>query len=387
MPSGYCPIMADSFQHVTSLTCTRRDGPPSRQMPWWRTFTPQVPQRDRDSVSAWCEKLFVVPETSTAAAPRVFLSHSWLDKAEFVEPLATGLRSRGVDAWLDKWELRPGDSMIQQIVNQAITATDVLVVVVSTNSVTSTWVTQELDAGLTRRLNDGLRVIAVRLDGVDMPLVLQTMLYIDATRDEQGVNLTTERIVSTVFNHDPRPALGTPPAYTQITPTIPGLRTTDTVLLLETVRAAQLRDDPLGLTFLDWEPIKASAVETGLTAQDIETARDVLARRHLVAVTGHRDIVRRYDLTPAGFHAGISGVEPRAEQTRLALIALLLETDFHSTKHWLDTSEIAANLDTTRLMVEQHLEKLRAQGFLRFTRASGGHILTHVSPELARELE
>ena len=274
-----------------------------------------------------------------------------------------------------------------RIVNEALAATDVLVVVVSINTVSSKWVVQELDAGLIRRLKDGLRVITVRLDSVDLPLVLQTMLYIDATRDEQGADLATERIVSTVFNHDPRPALGVPPAYTKITPTFPGLRATDTVLLLETVRAAQRRDSPQGLNFLDWDEIKASASAAGLTATDVEAARDVLARRHLVKVTGHRDIVRRYDLTPAGFHAGISGVEPRTEQIRRALIVLLLGIDLDGDERGLDTKEIAGRMETSQLMIEQHLAELLAQGFVSYITTLGGHSLTSVSPELARELE
>lgn len=278
-------------------------------------------------------------------------------------------------------------SLIQRIVNEAIAATDVLVVVVSTNSVPSKWVIQELDAGLIRRLKDGLRVITVRLDRVELPLVLQTMLYVDATRDEHGVNLATERIVSTVFNHDPRPALGAPPAYTKITPTYPGLRATDTVLLLETVRAAQRRDSPNGLNYLDWDEIKASASAAGLTATDIEAARDALARRHLVNVTGHRDIVRRYNLTTTGFHAGISGVEPRTDQIRRALIALLLGIDLDGDERGLDTKEIAAELETSQLMIEQFPAGLLAERLVSYTTTLGGHILSNVSPELARELE
>lgn len=321
------------------------------------------------------------------SAPRAFLSHSSLDKGDFVEPLAVALRERGVDAWLDTWELLPGDSLIQRIVNEAIAATDVLVAVVSTNSVSSKWVIQELDAGLIRRLKDGLRVITVRLDAVDLPLVLQTILYIDATRDERGVHSATERIVSTVFKGDPRPALGEPPGYTKITPTFPGLRATDTVLLMETVRAAQRRDEALGLTYLDWDEIKASASAADLTATDIEVARDALARRHLVEVTGHRDIVRRYDLTPEGFLAGISGVEPRTERIRRALIALLLGIDLDGDERGLDTKEIAEGLETKQLMIEQLLARLLAEGFVSYYTTLSGHSLTSVSPELAREIE
>lgn len=323
----------------------------------------------------------------TARAPRAFLSHSSLDKPDFVEPLAVALRERGVDAWLDRWELVPGDSLIQRIINEAVASTDLLIVVVSANSVNSRWVFQELDAGLIRRLKDGLRVIAVRLDEVELPLVLQTMLYIDATRDAAGVESTVQRIVSTAFNHDPRPALGAPPAYVRIRPSVPGLRPTDTVLLLESVRAALRRDDPLGLTYLDWDQIKASAAGTGLNATDIEAARDVLARRGLVKVVGHRDWVGQYDLTAAGFRAGFPDIDPRAGQIRRGLIALLLGFDFDNADHTLDKAAIAAQLGTAELVIEQYLQQLKRQGHIDFTATFGGHVLSTVSPALSRELE
>ena len=49
------------------------------------------------------------------AAPKVFISHASEDKDRFVLGLATKLRDSGVDAWLDKWEMLPGDSLVDKI--------------------------------------------------------------------------------------------------------------------------------------------------------------------------------------------------------------------------------------------------------------------------------
>jgi len=38
----------------------------------------------------------------------VFLSHNSADKSQ-VEELATRLKEKGVESWLDKWNLIPGD--------------------------------------------------------------------------------------------------------------------------------------------------------------------------------------------------------------------------------------------------------------------------------------
>ncbi|MFN9951710.1 MAG: toll/interleukin-1 receptor domain-containing protein, partial [bacterium] len=58
-----------------------------------------------------------MPDAMPAAmsdAMKVFISHSSRDKP-VVEPLARYLRSVGIDAWLDKWEIAPGDDIIAKI--------------------------------------------------------------------------------------------------------------------------------------------------------------------------------------------------------------------------------------------------------------------------------
>jgi hypothetical protein len=42
--------------------------------------------------------------------PSIFLSHTSIDKP-FVEKLANGLRSIGVNVWFDKWEIKVGESI------------------------------------------------------------------------------------------------------------------------------------------------------------------------------------------------------------------------------------------------------------------------------------
>lgn len=48
--------------------------------------------------------------SATTEHPKVFISYSWtnVEHEQFVLELATGLRNHGVDAILDKWDLKPG---------------------------------------------------------------------------------------------------------------------------------------------------------------------------------------------------------------------------------------------------------------------------------------
>jgi len=52
--------------------------------------------------------------------PKVFLSHASEDKKRFVLEFAAKLRQQGIDAWLDKWEMSPGDSLIDKIFEEGI---------------------------------------------------------------------------------------------------------------------------------------------------------------------------------------------------------------------------------------------------------------------------
>jgi len=47
------------------------------------------------------------------APPKAFISHASEDKVRFVLGFATKLREKGIDAWLDRWEIKPGDSLAE----------------------------------------------------------------------------------------------------------------------------------------------------------------------------------------------------------------------------------------------------------------------------------
>ncbi len=76
---------------------------------------------------------------------KVFMSHSSVDKP-FVERLSTDLRTReGIDAWLDKWEILPGDRFPSKI-EEGLSTAAVFILVLSPQSVNSQWVSYEKDA-------------------------------------------------------------------------------------------------------------------------------------------------------------------------------------------------------------------------------------------------
>src|SRR5882672_1552101 len=67
--------------------------------------------------------------------PKVFLSHASEDK-EFALDLASHLRERGVDVWLDRWEILPGDSFVAKIFDEGLAQAKAVIVIISRHSVT-----------------------------------------------------------------------------------------------------------------------------------------------------------------------------------------------------------------------------------------------------------
>ena len=108
-----------------------------------------------------------------AATPRVFISHGSEDKDRFVLGFATQLLERGIDAWIDQWEIVLGDSLVQRIFSIGIAGADAFIVILSSTSVNKSWVQAELDAAVVRNIEDNTRLIVIRLDDVEVPTALR----------------------------------------------------------------------------------------------------------------------------------------------------------------------------------------------------------------------
>ncbi|TQS88606.1 toll/interleukin-1 receptor domain-containing protein [Arthrobacter sp. TS-15] len=144
-------------------------------------------------------------------APKVFISHATEDKTAFVVPYATRLREKGVDAWVDQWEIKAGESLVDRIFESGIKEASVFIVVLSSTSVAKPWVRDELDAGVMRRISGQAKVIPILLDDVEVPVSLQHTLYLSVPKD--GLDGVIEKTLHSIFEVDTKPALGAPPAY------------------------------------------------------------------------------------------------------------------------------------------------------------------------------
>src|SRR5689334_15461872 len=81
-----------------------------------------------------------------------FIGYSDNDKI-FVDRLAAQLAFRRRHVWVDRWELKVGDSILNRI-REALTEGAGLIIVFSRSSVPSVWCRKELSSGLMRELEE-----------------------------------------------------------------------------------------------------------------------------------------------------------------------------------------------------------------------------------------
>lgn len=145
---------------------------------------------------------------------QVFLSHNSEDKP-IVEKIGEFLEANGVTAWIDKWRMSPGDSLIEKI-GEALDKSEKLVVFLSPDSVDSNWVKQEVATGKIMELAEekgvGINfIIPVLLRPCKIPWFLKDKVYanfsdksFEAACDEllRGINNTPLGSQSTEFKNE-----------------------------------------------------------------------------------------------------------------------------------------------------------------------------------------
>ncbi|GIH08083.1 hypothetical protein Rhe02_61500 [Rhizocola hellebori] len=93
--------------------------------------------------------------------------------------LDASLTAAGVETFLDDRDIRIGDSFVERIYEGLAAATDLLYVV-STSSVNSAWVAEELGvAKVKQKQTDGFRILPVLVDDCDVPISVKHIRYAD----------------------------------------------------------------------------------------------------------------------------------------------------------------------------------------------------------------
>ena len=110
----------------------------------------------------------------------VFLCHNSKDKP-FVRELAERLTLDDVQVWLDEAELNIGDSLIEKI-SGAINDMDYVAVIISRNSIESSWVQKEISLAMSKEIaGRRVTVLPILVDKCNVPEALTDKFYADFT--------------------------------------------------------------------------------------------------------------------------------------------------------------------------------------------------------------
>lgn len=115
-------------------------------------------------------------ETRESTDFDVFLTYSHRDR-ELVTSLDVSLRLAGLHVFLDERDVLPGDRIVERVF-EGITSAHAQIVVLSSESIKSGWVRDELAAGRSLSMSTSFRVVPVLVDDVIPPPELLHIKYL-----------------------------------------------------------------------------------------------------------------------------------------------------------------------------------------------------------------
>ncbi len=320
-------------------------------------------------------------DQSGKATPKVFISHATADKDRFVLEFATRLRSNGVDAWVDQWEMNPGDSLVDKLFEEGLKDCDAMIVVLSNQSIASKWVREELNGAVVRKIENRTRLIPVRLDCCEVPECLKHCIWQDIGNPGSYDN-EFKRILNSIYGQYNKPPLGEPPSHVvEEAPAFDGLARLDGIILEAICRIAIENEMP----FVDGEPLVNRLKGVGVTEAEIMEAQEILEGRGLLEVsrTIGPPYVYSMKVTPMGFDQFAHKCIP--DYTKLcADVGRCLVRQEH-----MNNRSMAQTLNQPLRVIEHIFEALQHNGLIKYAESIGGGLhmdVYWVSPELRRQL-
>jgi len=311
-------------------------------------------------------------------APKVFLSHASEDKGRFVIDFATKLRENGIDAWLDKWEMLPGDSLIDKIFEEGLKNADAIVIVLSNNSVNKPWVREELNTSMVKRISQGIKIIPIVIDNCEVPESLKSTLW-ERISDLSNYKENLDRIIASIFGHRDKPPIGKSPQYTTFdTISIPGLNKNDN-LVLKISCESELKDYK---QILDPEILFKKDNSFIIPESELKESLDILDQYGYIEL--HRTFgtgLYSYSILPYGIEEYAKAYIPDYQDTIQNVIISIVNNGMT------ESIKIADSLSKPLYLINHVFYLLESNGHIKLSgELSLGKSIYDVSPSLKRVL-
>ena len=311
--------------------------------------------------------------------PKVFLSHASEDKDRFVLDFARQLRENGVDVWLDQWEMKPGDSLVDKIFEEGLKDASAVIIVLSNISVQKPWVREELNASVVNRISRGTKLIPVVIDECEVPESLRSTVWqkVDSLDD---YSQSLQRVLSAIFDVSDKPAIGKPPArFSGSGPQIAGLTLIDDLVLREIARLQIERNNGL----VTYEEICVEPVLADIPQQDLLDSLEILGQKYLIKISYVLSApMSHVVLTDFGFQQFAEAYVSDYSEVVARIAALLVNENV------CQNEELAARIERPVGFVDFILSLMECNDHIKVTKYIGGQShVWQISPSLKRALQ
>ena len=308
--------------------------------------------------------------------PKAFISHASEDKERFVIDFSTKLRSKGIDAWLDKWEMLPGDSLVDKIFEEGIKNADAFVIILSQNSVDKPWVREELNAGFVKKLGAKIKIIPVVIDDCKVPECLKSTLW-ERIQNLGSYDENLNRIVQSIFGISEKPQIGETPKHIKtVIDVLPGLKKVDTIIFTQSCKTTIATGDK----HINLSEIYDFLKDHGISDDEIAESLEILDSRGFIKaqrVIGGQ--IPFFSITQYGFdlyvRKNINDYDLLVKEVCLKIL----------NENLMANHQIAEATNSPIALINHILETIEDKRLVKTLKALGGlYEVYYVSPELKR---
>jgi len=331
--------------------------------------------------------------------PIAIICHASDDKQSFVLPFSYKLADYGIKVLVDDWEMQSNDSLIERIFTEGVKNTDAFLIILSNLSVNKPWVTEELRAGLVKRIGIHCKLVPVLIEDAVIPDVLAATEWVKI-RDLDNYDREMLQIARAIRNEPVQPlvkeevkevprvvpgAISTPgvgavaPAPSSAVATsIPGL-TQNEVLVLKVSNEYAVEKNR---TFINTSDVQRVLQTSGLTPQLIDKALDILDEKGLVKaarILGAASI-EIYNVTPFGFEAYARAFIPDYDALSLKMLSALANEGLAT------NDDLASRFNIPMSVANFTLDVFESKNLIKKGKSLGGAVLVKNVTDAGKKL-
>ena len=310
---------------------------------------------------------------------KVFISHASEDKDRFVLDFAKRLRTNNIDAWIDIWEMLPGDLLVEKVFEFGLKQASVVVIVLSKYSVNKPWVKEEINTAFIKRISGQCKLIPVIIDECEIPTCLLTTVW-EKISDLSSYDESYKRIELAILGKTDKPLLGESPRYARENiERIADLSEQDSLIFKLTSEICIETSSKFTMAY----NVIQKGIELGLSNESVLESLEILGQNGLLTIP-NRGNSPLFSMSMTVFGLGLYYQHYRSSYSKeIKDISFLLVN-----KDIANNDILCKETKLPKFLVDHILDLLESNGLINTSKAFGGYCyITRVSASLKRKMQ